>query len=717
MIGLLLKNWKFIIDVLLVLAVVILLFWWNPMGIFGGGLKLEDTGNLVTEVNEIGELVTAEYYGEVITSIDEARINPLQNEEISEQVAALYLDLLVALENLKAYQAMDVKERVEEYRQGEKIWNWRRIIKHGVDSRNIMEKLDYHGFLIELQAEPLFDDLLEFLWREKTGSEQGESPKEKEINGLLFQIYRDLGRDEMLTDAQRVRFIQTYHANINEGISRRTARKKLTMIGRGWVKAGFDFSDLGEESIIYYKDLAEVHLIGITPKILNADINPWFIPEKGIPGFQILDEKGPVNFYDAKRVKQYCIDKLTVYAHQAQILENAKRQGAETLQNLFSLLTGNEIKKVIFHENPFLDFIQEAEEDEMVTYAEAYILDSLVRLEANEIKVLRSSLRNRSINQAYADQRSRILRQVLTRFQQYPYQPSGKPFNYFSKMGTDIALDSLIDDREDSLLNTFRGAIEPSRVLESDSMDKELLVWYWMDKPYQYINDYNDLINSLKKKGALRSIPDSTLIGQQAVEERTAFTDYKVVDYRLIPEKDSVMLYYLSDSNTRQYLINMLYPMSIEAENLDIFMKRKDIYLAHQALLIQKLDADSTGYVWLYDSQTDSLRVNKLAINLEDWLPEILVQEFSKADYLKLNNNMIFIQQSDSLGNLLSTKTQLLNRSQSKEFEAFWRALLHLHKEEQNKSFLEKTEDWINSRTKNREGATIYLNSNGLSIK
>ena len=51
MIGWLLKNWKFLLDIVIVLAVVVLVFLWNPFGIFGGKVKLKDTANMVSEVN------------------------------------------------------------------------------------------------------------------------------------------------------------------------------------------------------------------------------------------------------------------------------------------------------------------------------------------------------------------------------------------------------------------------------------------------------------------------------------------------------------------------------------------------------------------------------------------------------------------------------------------------------------------------------------------
>jgi hypothetical protein len=41
MIGMLLRNWKFLLDIVIVLAVVVLIFLWNPFGNFWRGRKIK----------------------------------------------------------------------------------------------------------------------------------------------------------------------------------------------------------------------------------------------------------------------------------------------------------------------------------------------------------------------------------------------------------------------------------------------------------------------------------------------------------------------------------------------------------------------------------------------------------------------------------------------------------------------------------------------------
>src|SRR5690606_18064206 len=126
MIGLLLKNWKIILDIILVIGLVVLLFIWNPFGIFGGGLKLTPTTNMVTEVKQLGQLVTSEYYGEVIASIEESRLNLLEEEEISIQATQTYNDLYGAMADLHDYQEKPLGDREAEYKLSDPVDNWKR---------------------------------------------------------------------------------------------------------------------------------------------------------------------------------------------------------------------------------------------------------------------------------------------------------------------------------------------------------------------------------------------------------------------------------------------------------------------------------------------------------------------------------------------------------------------------------------------------------------
>ncbi|MEM6737952.1 MAG: hypothetical protein AAF620_17975 [Bacteroidota bacterium] len=82
MVGTLLKQWRLILDILIISIIVILISLWNPFNFFGKGLELQDTASMVSEIKEIGELVTAEYYGEVIASDEEAMFGLVEKDTI-----------------------------------------------------------------------------------------------------------------------------------------------------------------------------------------------------------------------------------------------------------------------------------------------------------------------------------------------------------------------------------------------------------------------------------------------------------------------------------------------------------------------------------------------------------------------------------------------------------------------------------------------------------
>ncbi|WP_200977704.1 DUF4230 domain-containing protein [Echinicola sp. 20G] len=722
MIGLLFKNWRFIIDILLVIGVVILLFWWNPMGIFGGGLKLEDTANMVTEVNKIGELVTAEYYGEVITSIDEARLNPIKSEDIKEEIGILQLDLLAALTNLTNYQKRPVDHRVEEYRESEKINNWRRIIKHEVDSRNIMEKLAYLGYLDEIAADPLYDDLMEFLWRQEFEPATDKEPKTRDLEKTMFQLYNGLDNQQPFNEELKVAFISNYHSNLNENLSRKESRKRLTMIGRGWVKAGFDFGELGPESVVYYEDRGIVHIIGLTPKILNADINPWFIPEKGIPGFQILDEKGQVNFHDAKRVKQYCIDKLTMYAYQAQILENARKQGEETLKNLFSLLTGQEIKQVVFHNNPFIEFAKEAEEDEWISYSEAYLFDSLLRMEIKKIDSLKNTVQNQSINRGFAEENEKIIVQILERFQQYPYQDGKAKFNYFSLQKSQIAEDSLIDKKEIELLQNMRVGLsfgsEISQIQYANVFDT--LTGYWFDHPLKYAKSYNEMLHALIEMDlGLTDVETATLAKTEfnllIVKDSIRVSHYEYLD----PNEEKVLLSYFSKNFSDSLYTNWLYPIALNLDSLYAFKEMDKPFEDSLSIASENVLPKRTTGFWYFDSSLNPTEAFAVNLNPESLLPKPLLLKFETTPYLYHSEfgflgkgNFNLTVSADALSN-----KRILNEQQTKELSGFLSLMIQVRMAEDSKSLLDKTTDWVNSRTKDRKGAQVYFTKRGFQVK
>ena len=97
MIGFFLKNKALFFDILLVVGGIIAFTYWDPLGIFQNK-KLQSTANMVRSVKDIGQLVTAEYYGEVISSWKEFKLNEFPEDTITETAKDLFVDLKITLD-------------------------------------------------------------------------------------------------------------------------------------------------------------------------------------------------------------------------------------------------------------------------------------------------------------------------------------------------------------------------------------------------------------------------------------------------------------------------------------------------------------------------------------------------------------------------------------------------------------------------------------------
>src|SRR5205085_9231397 len=122
-----------------------------------------------------------------------------------------------------------------------------------------------------------------------------------------------------------------------------------------------------------------VYLIGMHAEILSCDINPWFIPEKQVKGFELILYTGKAN--DPKymsQVKKQCVDKLREAANKAGILDKAEENAHDNLRSFFSLLLGDQFNDVIFMESKPEAYLNEISLDHKITESELPAIDSLL---------------------------------------------------------------------------------------------------------------------------------------------------------------------------------------------------------------------------------------------------------------------------------------------------------------------------------------------------
>ncbi len=707
MMGLFLKNWKFLLDVLIVLALVVGLFVWNPFGVFGGGLKLNETANMVTEVRRIGQLVTAEYYGEVIASIDEARLDLIEDENIRTRGGILYLDIKSAIKNLKDFQALSKDERDEEYEKMTPVNNWRRIIRHEVDSRNIMDKLNYHGFLDGVSADPLYEDMLEYLYRVKTKKKKDDkwNPSQRNREEALFLMHETPVTFKDTLNSKE--FIDFYYQNKIADFSRKETRKKLAMVGRGWVKAGFDFTNLDPSAVVVYDDVEEVHIFGLAPTILNADINPWFIPEKGIPGFEILDFNGKVDFKDAKKVKEYCVEKLMSFAHRAEILKNAEIQGAETLKNLFSLITGKDVKKVVFHHDGISQIIAQIESDEAVSRFELGLFDSLLKMELVVLDSLELAMKEDNKLFRTVEQKKKNIAFSISRLQKLQMLGTSANYGYFSKTILEIAADGVLDDNEKIVLSSLRKDWELQDRIDQFGEQVPSPIYFWYDDPVEYMAAFNLSIESLIRNDLMVGNVDTVKMQVSEVDS-TFMKTHKVLNYNKINEKEVILTLVKNPEAAAPFLTTFFYPYFYDNMLIAEFIETSNIIDLSNLKSKNATLKDSAGYWELYQKESINLIFPEKYLNL--LIPKAKTS-LSQNGYLKVGDSFSIFKKDKGFDSSLLASDSLFSKYQYKELDVFFGLLTKARSEYQNKGAMEKANRWVQTKLKERRATPSWLTS------
>lgn len=435
-------------------------------------------------------MITAEYYGEVLTSIDEVQIDFQQEPQINLQAEATFDKIQEEIDNLRNFHKLTLDQRLE---IGDPDNELKRRVRtktlvNEVGKSNILEKLNYLGDWQNTSRMLFFNEVLSFIYLKQNDKEDviTEPLRENRLTKTLEKWYLDDSNAEWSTEA----FTLDYFSSKLSDLPRSEAKKKLAMIGRGTVKAGFDFKDL--QSHMYYlnEEVGELHIFGLAPKILNADINPWFIPEKGIPGFDLLTYNGKVSFKDSKKVKIYAVQKLKTNARTAGIIEQAELNGGQTISRLVSLLTEVEVKKVIFHHDEIIDLTKEIQEDHYISYEEAAHFERTLEEELNKIDSLKVAQEDRYNNRKLAETKLNTLVQMLKQLQTNEFEDQSLNYNHFSTLLYRTSEDGLVNEKEWAKINNIHKEMLNNRTSALwTSMDTLLLRAQWNVGLYQLLID------------------------------------------------------------------------------------------------------------------------------------------------------------------------------------------------------------------------------------
>ncbi len=265
-------------------------------------------GMVVKEVREIGELTTAQFYGEVF-----ADLNSIQKNIVEQHNGANFPDsLLTAFPKLPVFAKLYVNQKTADSLLSGKNKQVEQL-EQFIDTLKLRYKQEVHTFINEKSRELAIKKIEKY---------------EKEL-----ETERDkLPRLVWLAKNSKERFADFQH------------RRNLIYIGRGKVRAGFDFSAILENYVGIQNSYDTVSIILPPPKILNADINPWYLQDK-IKGYELFDEfGGPFTNEEIRSVRLMCLKELEKQALKKGIMKLATENGRNTFKNLFGSLGYSELK-------------------------------------------------------------------------------------------------------------------------------------------------------------------------------------------------------------------------------------------------------------------------------------------------------------------------------------------------------------------------------------
>lgn len=331
---------------------------------------LKDTVLSLKDIKEIGELVTAEYYGEVISGHSLLLVNERIDSVFYKSLGIIRKELEQNRHEIgKEYDSKIAADSTAlEELDGKKfaLFKKRRIRKLKKRQKNLEQKKEHKQEVVgtRIQSEN-FEASIDIL-RDATGIK-----RKKE----LIRIIENQTNDTLLYDQ--------YKENIKDYFV--DDKKELVYIGRGSVKVGYDLKHLDSTNLFFSSSHDTIYLLDFDPYITDLDINPYFFyPSDSANtnvdttyfGFQIIYQKNQKKFTleEINKIKSDCKVKLRQEALKRDIYNNAHKNAEDALTTFFSLMAteNNRVEKaVISHSKYFY-------------YKSDYLYD--LRIDASEFK-------------------------------------------------------------------------------------------------------------------------------------------------------------------------------------------------------------------------------------------------------------------------------------------------------------------------------------------
>ena len=331
-------------------------------------IKLADTVVSIKEISEIGQLITAEYHGEVISSLSliqaayledkvlkptfeiiqqtKQRIDTIVTTRFDKRLSELNLELAelkVELANLKK----DPKK------------NSKKIARSQNDSLKFELRIDRLNRKIE---------------RKKFRSFNNNLTREEKRAMKVLQKSTGKNKKKVLAKIANTNFDEFSQKNKNEINKKREKEFKedIAYLGRGAVKAGYDLQALDSINVFVSPSRDTIYFIDFDPQLFDVDINPWYYfdenkdmateDERRLFGFELFDvnikKRTQITLDQINKVKSDCKRKLRQEALDREIYNAAKINAENTLLSFFQLLSlepGQDVTRVVISHSKYFD--------------------------------------------------------------------------------------------------------------------------------------------------------------------------------------------------------------------------------------------------------------------------------------------------------------------------------------------------------------------------
>ena len=460
----------YIFEAAIVAMVVIWFVWKDPLKIFSSHqILMAQTPLDIKNIRSIGQMVTAEYYGEVIASLPESKLS-FDHAFYQETFSNLYDSIIATV--YKTDSLVNTLKRPWLKGKFNFFYQYYHELNAGVTSN-----MFYYPTMICL------DSLYEYnvfhkpdnFKKIKDYSDEIEDYEEPVIRNIWENIHGT--KEPYKLGSSTINFERTYTKFIKHSPFDSERKKEILILGRGWVKAGIDFGTINQFNFKFLKDQGIIHFYGIQPAILYHDINPWLVPNK-IHGFEYIKISGKAtNPDDIVIVKRECLEKLTQKAIESHILEKAKENAEQNLKSFFSLLTGTDIKQVKFIMSKYEAYL-DVFAKKVLSKEEYLNFDTIYRKDLYLIDT--AWYKSMTVQRQELDT---FLTHLKTSKKVQLSEKVSLPFTKYTALVLKLMSDNKIDTSETRCINTiFKNEVQSNSFNKVDS--------FWYSSPEKRTNDF-----------------------------------------------------------------------------------------------------------------------------------------------------------------------------------------------------------------------------------